>query len=80
MKFYLSSNKLGNKIAELKELIVETNKKTVYISNALDFSNDLERRKKSEEADISDLVELDMEVEKLDLRDYFGRQAELEKN
>ena len=46
MKFYLSSYKLGNEIAKLKELIPAENKKVAYISNALDFSDDLARRKK----------------------------------
>jgi dipeptidase E len=78
MKFYLSSCKLGNRTAELKDMIAGGNKKTAYISNALDFSQDLERREKSEAADIADLEAVGMEIEKVDLRDYFGKQAELE--
>ena len=79
MKFYLSSYKLGNKIAKLKELIPAENKKVAYISNALDFSDDLARRKKSEQDDIEQLRELSLEVELVDLRDYFNQQNELEK-
>ncbi len=45
MKFYLSSYKVGNETDKLKALIPADNKKTAYISNALDFSNDAERRK-----------------------------------
>lgn len=78
MKFYLSSYKLGDKKAELKDMIAGLNKKTAYISNALDFSSDLERREKSEAADIADLESVGMEIEKVDLRNYFGKQAELE--
>lgn len=78
MKFYLSSYKLGNEIDKLKSIILRTGKKTVYISNALDFSIDLDRRKKSEDTDILDLENIGMQVEKIDLRDYFGRQKELE--
>lgn len=78
MKFYLSSYKLGNEIDTLKALI-PTNKKTAFISNALDFSSDLERRKKSEQSDIDDLVGVGLDVELVDLREYFGRQDELEK-
>jgi dipeptidase E len=78
MKFYLSSYKLGDRTAELKDMIVDLNKKTAYISNALDFSSDLERREKSEAADIADLKSVGMEIEKVDLRDYFGKQAKLE--
>lgn len=79
MKFYLSSYKLGSEIAKLKELIPVENKKTAYISNALDFSDDLERRKNSEQSDIEQLRELDLDVETVDLRDYFNKQSELEK-
>ncbi|MEI6513953.1 MAG: Type 1 glutamine amidotransferase-like domain-containing protein [bacterium] len=78
MKFYLSSYKLGNEIDTLKSLI-PTNKKTAFISNALDFSNDLERRKKSEQSDIDDLVGVGLDVELVDLRHYFDHQNELEK-
>jgi dipeptidase E len=34
------------------------NKKVAYISNTLDFSTDLQRRMKSEQADIDELVNL----------------------
>lgn len=78
MKFYLSSYKLGNEINTLKALF-STNKKTAFISNALDFSSDLERRKKSEQSDIDDLTGVGLDVELVDLRDYFNRQDELEK-
>jgi dipeptidase E len=79
MKFYLSSYKLGNGVAKLKELIPAENKKTAYISNALDFSDDLERRKKSEQSDIEELKELNLDIKIIDLRDYFNKQSELEK-
>jgi dipeptidase E len=80
MKFYLSSYKLGNEITKLKELIPADNKKTAYISNALDFSDDLERRKQGEQADIKQFNEVGLnDVEKVDLRDYFGKKAKLEK-
>ena len=79
MKFYLSSYKLGNHVSELKEMLAPLNKKAVYISNALDFSSDLERRKKSETGDLEDLLVLGLEVENVDLREYFGRPKELEK-
>ncbi len=79
MKFYLSSYKLGNEVDKLKELLPTENKKTAYISNALDFSDDLERRKKSEQSDIKQLEELGLDVEIVDLRDYFNKQDELEK-
>ncbi len=78
MKFYLSSYKLGERVAELKQLISATNKKAAYIPNALDFSTDLERRKKGEKADMADLQSAGIRAERLDLRDYFSKQEELE--
>jgi len=80
MKFYLSSYKLGNEVARLKELMPTKNKKTAYISNALDFSDDLERRKQSERSDIEQLKDAGLlDIEIIDLRHYFGKQDELEK-
>jgi len=76
IKFYLSSYKLGNGIKELKRMLPK-NKRTAYIPNALDFSADLERRKKSEQSDIDQLNSVGLEVETLDLRKYFGRQMAL---
>ena len=78
MKLYLSSYKLGNDLDKLKELFPK-NKKTAYISNALDFSEDLERRKKGEEKEIEELTKLGLDVELLDLRNYFGNKEELHK-
>jgi dipeptidase E len=74
MKFYLSSYKVGNKSDELRKL---SGKKLAYISNALDFSDDFERRKLSEEKDCADLKELGFSIEKIDLRNYFGKKDKL---
>lgn len=71
MKLYLSSYKFGddpNKLAQL----ASSNKKIALISNALDFSDDTERRKASEQKQVEGLKELGFEPEVLDLRDYFG--------
>ena len=77
MKFYLSSYKLGNQTEKLVELI--PNGKIAYIPNALDFSNaNLELKKKNIEEDISLLKDLGIEVELLDLQNYFHRKEELE--
>ena len=76
MQFYLSSYKLGNSVKKLKKLLPK-NKRTAYIPNALDFSDDLERRQKSTQADIQELQEIGLEVQILDLRDYFGRETKL---
>tara|TARA_Y100000310_G_scaffold39318_1_gene36913 strand:- start:240 stop:854 length:615 start_codon:yes stop_codon:yes gene_type:complete len=76
MRFYLSSYKLGNKTNELKKLIPKNNK-TAYIPNALDYSTDLERRRKGEAFDIKELTKVGLDVELLDLRNYFGKSNEL---
>lgn len=76
MKFYLSSYKLGDETEKLKNLI--PNKKIGYIPNALDFSNaDQERKEKHVENDVASLRELGLDVEVLDLRNYFNKQTEL---
>lgn len=75
MKLYLSSFHLGNKSKQLSQLF--KNKKVTLISNALDFSSDLERRKKSTEVELQDLRSVGLLPEKIDLRDYFGKKSEL---
>lgn len=76
MKFYLSSYKLGRETERLEKLIPQ-NKKTAYIDNARDFSTDLEKRRQGAESDIRELSDLGLEVEPLDLRDYFGQRDRL---
>jgi len=79
MRFYLSSYKIGNATDQLKTLLPAANRKVAYISNALDWSSDLERRKRNAQSDIEQLqrLNLGLEIERLDLREYFGRQPEL---
>jgi dipeptidase E len=80
MKFYLSSYKLGNETAKLKELVPANNRKIGYIANALDFSGaNPEKRKLHIEKDMKSLQDLQFEVELLDLKDYFGKKDELRK-
>ena len=76
MKFYLSSYKLGKDTEKLKGLI--RNGKIGYIPNARDAYVDKERRMKRTEEDMDSLRELDVQVELLDLRDYFGKRDELQ--
>lgn len=80
MKLYLSSYQIGDKINKLKDLIPKNNHKTAYISNALDFSDDLERRKQGEQFDINQLTEVGMEVEQFDLRNYFNQPNKIKKD
>ena len=79
MEYYLSSYKIGgeNEVQQLKDLI-PSNKRTAYISNALDFSDDPERRRQSEQADIDQLKSVGLEVEHFDLRNYFDQTEKLE--
>jgi len=56
MDFYLSSRAQGRAVKELKKMAPK-NKKTALISNALDYSKDFKRRKKSEEKDAKKLSE-----------------------
>jgi len=79
MKLYLSSYKLGNRIEELTKMLSGVSEKAMYISNALDFSLDLERRKKSENSDIEELKKFNLDIENLDLRAYFEKKEELKK-
>jgi dipeptidase E len=78
MKFYLSSYRMGNEIGKLKKMIPK-NKKTALIMNAVDCYNDLERRKKGEQQNVKELSKVGLDVEILDLRDYFGRREKLKK-
>ncbi|MFC1649207.1 Type 1 glutamine amidotransferase-like domain-containing protein [Patescibacteria group bacterium] len=78
MKFYLSSYKLGNETEYLLKMARKG--KIAYISNALDFENvDVARRKKHESKDMKSLRNLGLEVELLDLREYFGKKDELKR-
>ena len=77
MKLYLSSYFLGDHPEKLADL-VGSNKKTAVIQNAVDYSPDLERRKARLERNCEQLVALGLEPEELDLRNYFGKPAELE--
>ena len=78
MKFYLSSYELGNETEKLKKLIPKG--RIGYIPNARDFTGaDPERRERRNKNDMQLLRELGLEVEMVNLRDYFGKQPELKK-
>jgi len=79
LKLYLSSYKLGDKVEELKRLISATNKEAAYLPNALDFSDDPNRRRKGELSDIKELEGLGLRVQLFDLREFFQRRALLER-
>lgn len=77
MKFYLSSLKIGNEAQKLIELTESGNRKVAYINNALDFATDLERKNKSDEADLTDLQGIGLTVDILDLKNYFYNRERL---
>ena len=78
MKYYLSSFKLGNETSKLKDLVNKTNKKFGYIPNAIDFTSaDPVRRIKHIEDDMNDIRQHGVEIEILDLKEYFGKKEEL---
>ena len=79
MKFYLSSYRMGNEAEKLKKMVGSTNKRVAYISNALDFSKDQERRKRHEKRDIQELKNIGLNPELLDLQNYFGNTDALQK-
>ena len=73
MKFYLSSYKLGDKTDKLKELAKGV---IGFIPNAMDFIP-REEIQESHDRDIQRLRNLGIEVEMLDLREYFGKKDSL---
>lgn len=78
MKYYLSSYGLGNETETLKRLVENTSRNFAYIPNARDFTNvDPERKQQRTEEDVHQLQHIGVEVEVLDLRDYFDKKDEL---
>lgn len=77
MKLYLSSYKFGDAPEKLTAQF-GTNKHIALIQNSLDFSQDFERLKQSENEQIESLKALGLDPEVLDLRKYFGQKNELE--
>ena len=54
------------------------NKRIAYIPNALDFTSGIKNRKQRLETQMQELRDLGVEVELLDLREYFGKQQKLD--
>lgn len=77
MKLYLSSYLLGNNAAQFAKLVT-SGRKLGIIRNALDFSNDAPRVAQSLQTESSDLANLGLDSEVLDLRKYFGNALALE--
>lgn len=75
---YLSSFRLGDNPQQLVDLI-GTNKKVAVIANSIDFGNDPESRKASIQREFDGLMNLGLQPEEVDLRNYFGKPQELVK-
>jgi len=78
MKFYLSSYLFGDHVEELKRMM-PSNKKIGHINNAQDYSQwDPVRSNNNQIEQVEILNSLGFEAESLDLKNYFGKQDELE--
>jgi dipeptidase E len=75
MNLYLSSYRIGGKGHLLRGLAGGGD--TFVISNALDFSTDVERRRNGVLREIDELGAWGITAEPLDLRHFFGRQDDL---
>jgi dipeptidase E len=71
MKLYLSSYRVGNRGAELAEML-GPRKHLAVVRNAVDFSSDEVRHRIGRERELADLAALGISSCDLDLRDYFG--------
>ena len=72
MNLYLSSNGLGNEADRLVSML-PANRRAAVIFNALDFSDETERKQATIDREIAALAQLGLEAEELDLRLYFGK-------
>lgn len=78
MHLYLSSYRLGNETAKLVA-IARRNENAVVIANALDFSDELERKAAGTAREMEGLERLGFEASELDLREFFGKPDLLER-
>lgn len=76
MKLYISSYRVGSNPEALSALF-PVHAKVAIITNALDFSNDHARRRVGLERECSDLEEISLVPEELDLRHYFNEEESL---
>jgi len=70
MRLYLSSYRFGDRASELRGMA--SGSAAVVIPNALDFSDDLARRKASIAREMAELGDLGFAARELDLRRFFG--------
>lgn len=77
MQLYLSSYRFGDKPQLLADLVGK-NKRIAIIFNALDVYPDGERKETNLQRELDGLIQIWLEPEMLDLRDYFDKPLELE--
>ena len=78
MKLYLSSHKIGTRTEIMRDWIINHGNKILIVADAKDHYTDLERVESGTQYDINELQEIGFDVERLDLRSYFGKKDELE--
>ena len=80
MKFYLSSYKYGTEKTKevLKDWIKVHGNKVVYIANSRDYKENNDIKFSRIEADKDCLREIGFEIIEISLKDYFGKESELE--
>ncbi len=78
MKLYLSSYRFGNNPQQLADLVGK-NRKIGIIPNALDQYTDVERRKISLQKETDGLIQIGLNPQVIDLREYFNKSDELKK-
>ena len=78
MRLYLSSYGIGNHGAELVRLVGKESAKIAVSINAVDYSDDLERKSQRLERELETMEALGFQAEALDLRDYFNSDQIIE--
>lgn len=78
MKLYLSSYRIGNHGEELVKLVGKKTARVAVSVNALDFSDDLERKNARLAQELADIETLGFNVEELDLRNFFNNDLLME--
>jgi dipeptidase E len=77
MKYYLSSYKIGNEPKRLKKMLPKM-ARIGYVPNAFDYAEPKVRKERNK-VGIEEISGLGIDVEMLDLKRYFGKEAALKK-
>src|SRR6185369_547188 len=79
MKFYLSSEKVGDQGEKLRDMVPVDNPRFGYVPNALDWHANKYWMEGYMEEDLQTLRDGGIEPEILNLKDYFGKPEALRK-